>query len=209
MTSEIYDLHPRVAHALSQRKLVWTNEYRYPPYRMENGGSIDFVGIDPQDGTIHIIECKTTVQTLTYLEDQLYKYWHAFLIPEAVKEVYAFDVTGHQREWLESRKIGVFTIEMNAPKASTGTPWQSWEDFQTIFTYWHGFPMAQRIQFYVSNPYMTLAPEWQQSAYRINLSQAYMKRLDDNDLSIYHNRAPIGPIFSAQFAAPSPRSIED
>lgn len=134
---EAHDLHPRVAYALRQRGYIIVNEYRYAPYGMESGGSIDFVGIHPKTGQVVIVECKRSIASLTALEDQLYKYFHAFYVLDAHKEVYAFEMTDTQRAWLESRKIHAYTLTMADTKAGLRTTPEQWRLFRAIFNYWH------------------------------------------------------------------------
>lgn len=136
---ETWDLHPRVAHDLNERGLLWVNEYMYRPYGLEGGGSIDFVAIDPKNGNLSIIECKIKINSLPDLEDQLYKYFHAFYVMEAVKEVYAFDASDEQREWLHSRKIQTRLLSMEDDPAPIRRPsLEEWEYFEMVFDYWHG-----------------------------------------------------------------------
>lgn len=174
---EAYDLHPRAAYHLKQRGLLFVNEYKYAPYRLEPGGSIDFVAVDPKDGQFFIIECKLKVRDVEALEDQLYKYYHAFYVLDAIKEVYTFEVTDDQKTWLESRKIGVHVLSMDTPTASVSTSVDDWEYFQVIFDYWNiaGLlplqkPIPDRMISMMRRP-------WEYSNYRGGLAKYYREWL--------------------------------
>lgn len=153
--SEALDLHPRVAYDLTRRGLLWTNEYRYPPSDdgSERGGSIDFLAVDPKDGTTHIVECKTSVQSLDNLESQINRYCKAAAPEKLRKEVYAFHVSLDQVAWLKDRDIHTHTVSWGAPKFSVGTSWQVWQDIQTVFHFWNYGWMLPRVQFHCAYPW--------------------------------------------------------
>lgn len=164
---------------------MWVNEYTYKPYRMEGGGSIDFVGIDPKDGQVYIIECKLNVNNLEDLEDQLYRYYHAYGVNNAIKEVYCFGIDDDKKAWLEARKINVYILSMGDDPAPLSTSHEDWEYFKVIHDYWHYGYMLPRAR-YREDIYSS-KDQWKYSEYRRGLFVYYRKWREDHNVP--HNPA--------------------
>lgn len=194
---ETLDLHPRVAHHLNMRGLLWINEWRYPSVEDAPGGSIDFVAVDPRNGQFSIIECKIAIESVSAIERQLDRYFEAFCVSEAKKEVYAFFATPQQIQKLQAKGIDVHLVTMEILPISLETTWRVYEDIETIFWYWHGPFMLPYITAYDPNPFLTETKEWQMSYYYAGRADFYRKQLEQGDVTPYLEH--IKPVSDAAF----------
>ncbi len=185
MIDEKLDIHPRVGTLLTQRNLLWIHEYRYPSFENQAGGSMDFLACDPKTGDFSIVECKIDCDSLSAIERQINRYFDAFMLPEARKEVYALQCTDKQRAWLSEREITVYICTMDVLPSPLATMWQTSEDIETVFNHWHGLYMLPRIKSEGINPFLEGAERYHRSEYIGGLARHYSGQLEKGDVSNY------------------------
>ena len=139
---ENYHIHPRVATMIHNMGWLFLHEYRCEDWR------IDFVALNPDNGDLAIVECKTHITNPIPVMAQIGAYHYDFQIWEAFKWVFVWDKPSNDIvEAMAEDSIKVFHVEesvlLTSPQLKNHQKYAFYRAFYHFYPCHNYFPFVE------------------------------------------------------------------